>query len=199
MQLAETQLGTHTAAPAVNSLRAANWYAIFTRHQHEKSVALSLSNKNHEVFLPLYRSVRRWQDRAKSLWLPLFPCYLFVREGMDRQLQIVTTPGVVHVVKWGGQPAIVPQAQLDAVRQMVESRLPVEAHALLQAGDRVRVKTGPLMGLEGILTRKKGIARLVVSIAMLGRSAAVEIDGLYVERIGPSATPWRNPSFPNSA
>lgn len=177
MQLADTQTETRAAAPL------ANWYAILTRHQHEKAVAFSLSNKNHEVFLPLYRSVRRWQDRAKSLWFPLFPCYLFVREGMDRQLQIVSTPGVVHVVKWGGQPAVVPRAQLDAVRRMVESSLPLETHQLLQSGDCVRVKTGPLAGLEGTLTRRKGIARLVVSIEMLGRAAAVEIDGTNVERI----------------
>lgn len=182
--MADTLMEIRAAAPAVTAALSANWYAIFTRHQHEKAVALSLSNKNHEVFLPLYRSVRRWQDRAKSLWLPLFPCYLFIREGMDRQLQIVTTPGVVHVVKWGGQPAVVPLAQLDAVRRMVESPLPVETHPMLQSGDCVRVKKGPLAGLEGILTRKKGVARLVVSIEMLGRSAAVEIDGTNVERIG---------------
>jgi len=164
---------------------ASNWYALFTRHQHEKSVAFALSNKSHEVYLPLYRSVRRWRDRAKHLWFPLFPCYVFIREGMDRQLQILTTPGIIHIVGWGGRPAIVPQTQLDAVRQIIESCLNVETHPYLQSGDRVRVKTGPLMGLEGILTRKKGVARLVVSMEMLGRSAAVEIDVLNVERIGP--------------
>ncbi len=190
MQLADMQTRTRAATPGASAAISGNWYAIFTRHQHEKAVAFSLSNKNHEVFLPLYRSVRRWQDRAKSLWLPLFPCYLFIREGMDRQLQIVTTPGVVHVVKWGGQPAIVPREQIDAVRQMVESSLQIEAHPLLQSGDCVRVKTGPLAGLEGILTRKKGIARLVVSIAMLGRSAAVEIDGTNVERTGARGEPF---------
>jgi transcription antitermination factor NusG len=187
VQSADRQTKTRTTTPGARAAISANWYAIFTRHQHEKAVAFSLSNKNHEVFLPLYRSVRRWQGRAKSLWLPLFPCYLFIRGGMDRQLQIVATPGVVHVVKWGGQPAIVPRAQLDAVRQMVESSLQVEAHPLLQSGDCVRVKTGPLAGLEGILTRKKGVALLVVSIEMLGRSAAVEIDGTNVERIGARA------------
>jgi transcription antitermination factor NusG len=164
---------------------ASNWYALFTRHQHEKSVAFALSNKRYEVYLPLYRSVRRWQDRAKQLWLPLFPCYVFIREGMDRQLQILTTPGVIHIVGWGGRPAIVPQTQLDAVRQIIGSCHIVETHPYLQSGDCVRVKTGPLMGLEGVLTRKKGVARLVVSMEMLGRSAAVEIDVLNVERIGP--------------
>ena len=179
MYLAETETEIQSAAGAPN------WHALFTRHQHEKSVASALSNKTHEVYLPLYRSVRQWQDRAKQLWLPLFPCYVFIRAGMDRQLQILTTPGIIHIVGWGGRPAIIPQEQVDAVRLMIESRLTVETHPYLQFGDRVRVKTGPLMGLEGILTRKKGVARLVVSMEMLGRSAAVEIDALDVERIGP--------------
>jgi|HubBroStandDraft_3_1064219.scaffolds.fasta_scaffold466279_1 transcription antitermination factor NusG len=166
-----------------------NWYALFTRHQFEKSVAFSLSNKNHEVYLPLYRSVRQWQDRSKQLWSPLFPSYLFIKEGMDRQLEILTTPGVLQIVSWGGHPAIVPQAQLDAVRQILESCLIVETHPYLRCGDRVRVKTGPLMGLEGILVRSKGLSRLVISMEMLGRSAAVEIDVLNVERVGPMQSP----------
>jgi transcription antitermination factor NusG len=167
----------------------ANWYALFTRHQHEKAVALALSNKNLEVYLPLHRSLRRWQDRDKELSLPLFPGYLFIREGLDRQLQILTTPGVLHIVGWGGRPAIVPQAQLDAVRRILASRLAVESHPYMKCGDRVRVKSGPLMGLEGILARKKGVAHLVISLEMLGRSAAVEIDILNVERAGPFLLP----------
>jgi len=187
----ETEIQGATGAP--------NWYALFTRHQHEKSVAFALSKKSYEVYLPLYRSVRRWQDRAKALWLPLFPGYVFIREGMDRQLQILTTPGVIHIVKWGGRPAIVPPSQLNAIRQIIESCPSVETHPYLQSGDRVRVKTGSLMGLEGILTRKKGVARLVVSMEMLGRSAAVEIDELNVERIGPIPAPKLSRGFSVSA
>src|ERR1700722_3563638 len=163
---------------------AGNWHALFTRHQHEKAVALGLSNKNHEVYLPVYHSVRQWQDRAKQISLPLFPCYVFIRGGLDRQLEIVTTPGVLYVVAWGGRPAVVPQTQLDSVRRMIDSRLTVETHPYLQCGDRVRVKSGPLMGLEGILTRTKGVARLVVTMELLGRSAAGGVDILNVEGIG---------------
>jgi len=179
------EISANTQSPA----DARNWYALLTRHQHEKSIALALANKNHEVYLPLYRSARRWKDRPKRIWLPLFPCYVFIREGMDRQLQIVSTPGVIRIVAWGGRPAIIPQAQLDAVRQIVESSFPIEAHPFLQFGDHVRVKTGPLMGLEGILTRSKGVARLVVTMEMLGRSAAVEIDASNVESVGPFLMP----------
>jgi transcription antitermination factor NusG len=179
MHMAEVDMGVQS------SEGTRNWYALLTRHQHEKTVAVALSNKSYDVYLPLYLSVRRWQDRAKQILLPLFPCYVFIREGMDRQLQILSTPGIIHIVGWGGRPAIVPQSQLAAVRQIIESCVLVETHPYLQCGDRVRVKQGPLMGLEGILTRKKGLGRLVISMEMLGRSAAVEIDVLNVERIGP--------------
>jgi transcription antitermination factor NusG len=164
---------------------AASWYALFTRHQHEKPVAHSLSNKDHEVYLPLNRSVRQWQDRTKQLWVPLFPGYVFLRGGLERQLQILTTPGLIDIVRFGGQPAIIPQGQLDAVRLVLDSRLAVETHPYLQCGERVMVKSGPLAGLQGILDRKKGSARLVVSMEMLGQSVAVEIDVSNVVRIGP--------------
>jgi transcription antitermination factor NusG len=172
---------------------APNWYAIFVRYQHEKPVALALSNKNHEVYLPLCNSTRQWQDRAKQLWLPLFPSYVFIREGMDRQLQIISTPGVIHIVRFGGCPAIISQDQLDAIRKILESHAPVEPHPYLACGDRVRVKNGPLRGLEGILTRKKNRTQMVISMEMLGRSASIEIDLSNVERIGPiRATPQVN-------
>jgi transcription antitermination factor NusG len=181
-----TEIRSRTEAP--------NWYALSTRYQHEKSVALALSNKNYEVYLPLYRSVRKWRDRTKQLSLPLFPGYVFICEGMDRQLQILTTPGVIYVVGWGGRPAIVPQTQLETVRQIIESRLILETHPYLECGDRVMVKVGPLAGLEGILARKKCGARLVISMDMLGRSAAVEIDVSNVQRIGPFAAPKVSPA-----
>ena len=176
---------TQTTVESPKAGDTPNWYALFTRHQHEKAVATALSNKGHEIYVPLYRSVRRWQGRAKYVALPLFPCYAFIREGMDRPLQILTTPGVLQIVGYGGRPATISLAQLDAVRQIVESGLSVETHAYLQCGDRVRIKSGPLVGLEGILARKKDSVRLVVSLDMLGRSAAVEVDVLNVERIGP--------------
>jgi len=164
---------------------ATNWHALFIRYQHEKPVARALTSKNYEVYLPLYRSVRRWQDRTKQLWMPLFPGYLFLHGGIDRPLQILTTPGIIHIVRHGGSPAIVPQAQIDAVRKILASSSAVETHPYLARGDRVKVKSGPLAGLEGILTRKKNLVHVVISMEMLGRSAAVEIEMGNVERIGP--------------
>ncbi len=165
------------------------WHALYPRHQHEKPIARILSSRGHEVFLPLYAATHRWQDRTKQLWLPLFPCYVFIRGGLDRQLQILSTPGVFTVVGWAGHPAIIPDEQIDDVRQIVESSILVEPHCYLKCGDRVRVRSGALLGLEGILARKKNLFRLVVSLEMLGRSAAVEIDISCLERLGPSPIP----------
>lgn len=164
-----------------------NWYAVCTRHQHEKVVARILVDKAFEVFLPLYKARRRWQDRIKEVSVPLFPGYLFVREALDRWLQILSTSGVSSIVSCGGRPAAIPFSEIAAVRQIVESTLRVEPHPFLRSGDWVRVKYGPIAGVEGILLRKKNVARLVLSVEMLGKSAAVEVDATHVERISAKA------------
>ena len=159
------------------------WYALYTRHQHEKAAAEVLSKKGFEIFLPLYGVVHRWKDRSKRLSLPLFPCYLFLRGGLERPLDIMTTPGVHSLVRTAGHTAVIPQGQIDAVRQLIESSLGVEPHPFLSCGDWVRVKSGPLAGIEGILVRKKNQFRLVLSVAMLGKSASVEVDSSAIERV----------------
>ena len=115
--------------------------------------------------------------------LPLFPSYVFIRGGLDRRLQILSTPGVFAVVGWAGHPAVIPDGQIEDLRQMVESRIPVEPYPYMRCGDRVRIRSGTLRGLEGILVRKKNIVRLIVSLEMLGRSAAVEIDASLLEAV----------------
>jgi transcription termination/antitermination protein NusG len=160
-----------------------NWFAVCTRHQHEKSAARILEYKEFEVFLPLYKARHRWKDRIKEVSLPLFPGYLFVREGFKRWLAILTTPGVSSIVSCGGQPAAIPFSEIEGVKRVVESALRVEPHPFLKSGDWVRVKHGPIAGVEGILLRQKNVARLVLSVEMLGKSAAVEVDATDVERI----------------
>jgi transcription elongation factor/antiterminator RfaH len=159
-----------------------NWYAVHTRHQHEKIAARILEYKDFEVFLPLYKARRRWQDRIKEIHIPLFPGYLFVRTGHARWLQILTAAGVSSIVSCGNQPAVIPSSEIEGVRRIVESTLRVEPHPFLKTGDWVRVKYGPIAGVEGILLRKKNIARLILSVEMLGKSAAVEVDATHVER-----------------
>lgn len=158
------------------------WYALYTRHQHEKVVGRILSSKGLEIFLPLYTAIHRWKDRNRRLSLPLFPCYLFFRGGLERELEILGTPGVHGVVGWPRQAAMIPEAEIEAVRRMVESSITVEPHPFFKCGDWVRVKSGPLEGIEGILVRKKNIARFVISVEMLEKSVSVEVDASLVDR-----------------
>jgi transcription antitermination factor NusG len=168
------------------------WCAIYTRHQHEKAIAEILSAKGLEVFLPLYNATRRWKDRTMHLSLPLFPCYLFLRGMKERRLEVVTTPGIVSVLSINGEPAAIPESEIESVRRAIEWGNRVEPHPFLRCGDRVRVISGPLQGLEGILVRKKNFYRLVLSVEMLERSAAVEVDVSAVERVAnrPPTQPW---------
>ena len=160
-----------------------SWWAIYTRHQHEKSVAQVLSTKGFEVFLPLYDSVRRWKDRSKTLSLPLFPCYVFVRGGLHRRLHVLTTPGIHTILYTGEQVATIPSGDIDAIRRAIESPCRVEPHPLLRCGETVRVIRGSLEGVQGVLVRKKSLFRLVLSVEMLAQAVAVEIDAADVEPV----------------
>lgn len=159
------------------------WYAIYTRHQHEKAIGSALESKGFEILLPLYTSARRWKDRTKLLALPLFPCYVFINGGLDRMVDIVTTPGIFSVVSSAGQPIGIPSGEIMAIRRALESGARVEPHPFLECGERVRVTVGAMTGVEGILLRKKNICRLVLSVEMLGKSVAVEVGSYQVERI----------------
>jgi transcription antitermination factor NusG len=157
-----------------------DWWAVYTRHQHEKAVAQILATKGFETFLPLYDSVRRWRDRNKTLSLPLFPCYVFVRGGMTRRLQVLTTPGIHAILYNGERVAVIPSDEIAAVRRAVESPSRVEPHPFLRCGETVRVTRGSLEGVEGVLVRKKSLYRLVLSVEMLAQSVAIEIDAADV-------------------
>ena len=160
--------------------KGAPWCAVYTRHQHEKSIGEMLRAKGFEVFLPLYESTRRWKDRRKVLSLPLFPCYVFVRGAHERRLPVLTTPGVHMIISRGERVATVPEEEIEAIRRAIEGTLSVEPHPFLRCGERVRVVRGSLEGVEGVLTRKKNLYRLVLSVEMLAQSVSVEIDALDV-------------------
>jgi len=159
------------------------WYALYTRHHHEKAVAKILTAKGFTVFLPLYSASRQWKDRTKVILLPLFSCYVFVQGGLERYLDIVTTAGIHGFVCCAGLPARIPQQEIDGICQVVERAIKIEPHPFIKCGDRVRVKAGPLERIEGILVRKKNFNRLVLTVELLGKSAAVEVDVSLVERI----------------
>jgi len=170
-------------ATAESPLCSSSWYAIYTRHQHEKIVDQILTYKGFNTFLPLYATVHNWKDRTKALTLPLFPCYVFLKGGIERRLAILTTPGIYGLVSSAGQPDAIPDNEIEAIRRVVESGTHVEAHPYLKCGNWVRVKSGPLAGIEGILVRKRNLSRLVLSVAILGTAAAIEVGAFQVEAI----------------
>jgi len=174
------------------------WWALYTRHQHEKTVAEMLSTKGFEVFLPLHDSMRRWKDRQKLLSLPLFPGYVFVRGSLDRRLQVVTTPGVHMILSSGEQIAVVPEEEIQAIRRAVEGPWRVEPHPFLKCGERVRVTRGSLEGVEGILVRKKNLYRLVLSVDMLRQSVGVEVAAADVEPVSVESPRPGSPSTPGT-
>ncbi len=159
------------------------WYAVCTRNQHEATVANALAWKGFEVFLPSYCATRRWRDRTKHLKFPLFPGYVFLQGNMAKRLDILTTPGVCHLVASGGRPAVISESEIQTVRTLVDWGDHVRSHQLLKCGDRVRVMCGPLEGLEGILVREKNSSRLVITIDLVGQSVSAEVHSSSVERL----------------
>ncbi len=166
-----------------------SWYALYTKHQHEKVVARNLACKGFETFVPLYESARNWKDRVQLVEVPLFSCYVFFKGDLERRLDIITTPGIYSLVSYAGEPAAIPAAEMEGIRHAIQSGARLEPHPFLKCGDWVRVKCGPLAGIKGILVRKKNVCRLVLSVEMLGKSAAVEIDGFLVERLAENYQP----------
>lgn len=161
----------------------ARWYAAYTSANHEKRVAERLGAREVDHFLPTYSSVRRWKDRWVTLQLPLFPGYVFVRMALRNQLRVVQVPGVVRLVGFDGAPAALPDEEIEALRTGLASGVLASPHPFLTVGRRVRMKTGPLAGLQGILLRRKGKFRMVISIELIQRSVAVDAESADVEPI----------------
>jgi transcription antitermination factor NusG len=156
------------------------WFALRVRSRYENTVATILGGKGYEWFLPLYKSRRAWSDRIKEIQLPLFPGYIFCRFDLQHRLPILTTPGVVTVVGISKCPIPIDDAEIAAIQATVRSGLQSRPWPFLQIGQKVRVEYGPLCGLEGILLDFKGQRRLVLSVTLLQRSVAVEVDGAWV-------------------
>ncbi len=131
------------------------WWAVYTRHQHEKAVANMLVAKGLKVFLPLYESLRHWKERKKKLLMPLFPGYLFVRECLGGPLQIVTVPGTNMILARGEHLEIISDDEIQTIWRATVDPSNIEPHPFLNSGERVRVTCGALQGIEGILVRKK--------------------------------------------
>jgi transcription antitermination factor NusG len=156
------------------------WFALRVKSRSEKIVATIARNKGFEEFLPLYQSRRRWSDRFKSVELPLFPGYVFCRLNPEFRLPLLTIPGVLGFVGIGRVPAPIDDAEIAAIQTAVGAGLLAEPYPFLEVGQRVRVAEGPLAGLEGLLVEVRKQQRIAVSVSLLKRSVAVEIDRHWV-------------------
>jgi transcription antitermination factor NusG len=163
-----------------DSMAVFPWFAVQVRGRHEARVADHLQGKGYEWFLPLYKCRKRWSDRVKVVDCPLFPGYLFCRLDPQNRLPILMTPGVIRLVGQNGWPTPVDEAEISAIQAAVRSGLPNEPWPFLSVGDRIRIESGPLCELEGIVVKHKGRNRLVLSVTLLQRSVAVEIDSANV-------------------
>jgi transcription antitermination factor NusG len=175
--------GTETCCPPEKQL-ASKWFAVYTAPRHEKRVSQYLSLKEIEHYLPLYRTQRKWSDGSKvTLDLPLFPGYLFVHIERNERVPVLQVPGVLSFVGGtGGQPASLPDAEIDALQTGLHQRH-AEPHPLLTAGQRARIRSGPLTGMEGVVVRRKNSLRVVLTMELIQRSVAVEVDEAELETL----------------
>jgi len=157
------------------------WYAVYTWARHEKRVAAQMGQRRIRGFLPLYRSMHRWKDRRKEIELALFPSYVFVHLALRDRVRVLEIPGVVNIVSSRGKPTPLADGEIESLQRGVDGCVSMEPHPFLQVGRRVRVRSGPFVGLEGILVRRKEGFRLVASIEILRRAVAIEIDEADVE------------------
>jgi transcription antitermination factor NusG len=160
------------------------WYAAYTRSRHEKRVAEHLRRKSVEVLLPLYETVHQWKNGRAKVQLPLFPGYLFVRIPYQERLRVLEVPGVAYLVGSSAYPTPIPEPEMYLLRRAIDSGLCAEPYPYLSIGQRVRIKSGPLTGADGVLIRKKQDFRLVLSVDLIMRSIIVDVDGSDVEGIG---------------
>ncbi|MCU1285412.1 MAG: transcription elongation factor/antiterminator RfaH [Acidobacteriales bacterium] len=163
-----------TNYPGIES--TAQWYAAYTLPRHEKIVAQQLCQKFVDSYLPLYETVHRWKDRRARVELPLFPGYVFVHIPISHRLQVLEVASVLRIVSFSGRAAVLPEAEIESLRNALQHRK-AKPYPYLDIGKRVRVSGGPLKGLEGIVVRRKGDMRFVVTLDSIMQSVALEIDG----------------------
>src|SRR5262245_40136986 len=159
------------------------WYALRLKSRHERISAAALYSKGYEVFLPLYRRKSRWSDRIKEVETPLFPGYLFSRFDVQKRLPILATPGIVSIVGFGKNFTPIEEDEIAAIQAIVASQLNAQPWPFLQVGQRVLIEHGPLAGVVGILISVKKMHRIVVSVTLLQRSVAVEVDPDWVKAL----------------
>jgi transcription antitermination factor NusG len=163
------------------------WFAVHVRTRHETAIASFLEAKGYEQFVPLYKFKKRWSDRVKVLEAPLFPGYLFCRFDPQFRLPILKTPGVIQIIGYNRIPTPIDETEISAIQTVIESGMQTQPWPYLEVGQRVRIGSGSLRGLDGLVVKMKENHRLVVSVTLLRRSVAVEIDSSLVEPFNKAA------------
>ena len=168
--------------PESELVNPVTWHAVYTQPRHEKKVAQQLAMRSMEAYLPLYESLRRWKDRRTKLTLPLFPGYVFVKMALPQRIMVLEIASVVQIVGPKGQSSMLADEDIERLRFSLTNRR-AEPHPYLASGKKVRIKSGPLMGLEGTVTRWKAGMRIVVSIDAIQRSVAMELESADLEGV----------------
>ncbi len=171
--------------PQITSSDQLRWYAVYTKSRHEKRIQQQLDSQSLESFLPLYEAVHRWKDRRMLVRLPVFPGYLFVRMVLPQHRRpVITVPGVVNLVGRPGCPTPIEDHEIEALRLCSARGQSMMPHPYLTVGRPVRVSHGPLADMEGILVRRKGKSRLILSVKLIARAVAIEVDAGDVVAVG---------------
>jgi transcription antitermination factor NusG len=174
---------TNYAAVCADANTALRWFALYTTPRHEKHVSEILAHRQIETFLPLYRTTRQWKkSRPVDLELPLFPTYVFVRIAHQARGTVLGTPGVLSIVGSAREPWPLSDPDIEAIHLSLQTRK-IEPHPYLTVGERVRIKTGVMTGVEGVLVRKKNNLRVVLSLDAIMRSVALEVDADDIEPV----------------
>lgn len=157
------------------------WYAAYTYPRHEKSVFEQLAQKSVECYLPLYEEVHRWTDRNVRVQLPLFPGYVFVHIPLCERKKVLSVGSVVRILSFNGRPVPLPESEIENLRKSLAHGRVEPFPYYLCKGDRVRIKSGALQGLEGIVERQKGKSRIIISINAIMNSVAVDLEAEDLE------------------
>jgi transcription antitermination factor NusG len=170
-------------SPATESQQ---WFALQVRTRWESSTAVLLSGKGYEALLPTYKTKKRWKGKLREVNAPLFPGYVFCHFDAQKRLPVLVTPGVIAVVGRGRIPLPVDDSEIAAIQTVISSGFHAEPWPYLELGQRIRIERDALAGLEGILVNFKGSHRIIVSVSLLRRSVALEIDRSCVRSVGPT-------------
>jgi transcription antitermination factor NusG len=176
--------GALACASARGRDREREWYAVYTSPCHEKQIAEHLAVRQIEHFLPLYGVTRRWKDgRTVMLEMALFPSYLFVHACRVDRTRILGTPGILSIVGTSRDAIALPTAEIESLRNGLHLHN-AKPHPFLSVGERARIRRGPLAGLQGIILRQKNSARIVLTLDLIMKSVALEIDLADLEPLG---------------